>query len=168
DCIRLYGPDGGTVDSVSYGNTAPWPWDADGTGFTLSLSNVMLDNADPDSWTVSGQAGGTPGNKNDFSTGVSAAVSPQPADFCLHPNHPNPFNCGTRISYALNFRCWIRMEVFDVLGRSAGVLLDGRQEAGSHEFFWDPDLPAGLYVCRMTASGFGRTFVASRKMLRIP
>jgi hypothetical protein len=168
DCVRLYGPDGGPADSVAYGNAEPWPGDADGKGYTLSLADPYSDNSDPASWSASSQEGGTPGSRNDFSTGIAAAESQPPAACHLLPNHPNPFNAGTRISYTLNSRCRVRIEVFDVLGRSIGLLEDGEQQTGRHEIFWDEDLPAGLYVCRMTATGSGRTFVAHRKMLRIP
>ncbi len=61
DDLRLHDPRGVLVERVPYGDAAPWPAGADGTGPTLQLSRPELDHARPEAWTPSASAGGTPG-----------------------------------------------------------------------------------------------------------
>jgi len=55
---------GNVVDSVSYGDSSPWPSECDGDGSSLSLLNPSLDNSQPESWKASLIFGGTPGKYN--------------------------------------------------------------------------------------------------------
>ncbi|MBL9166348.1 MAG: CotH kinase family protein [Verrucomicrobiales bacterium] len=63
DALRLYRPDGSVAASVNYQDEAPWPSEADGTGFTLQLRSLSADPSLPGSWKPSAQAGGTPGRE---------------------------------------------------------------------------------------------------------
>ena len=48
----------------------------------------------------------------------------------------------------------VRLEVFDAIGRSAGILVDGMRPAGMHTVRFDADcLPSGLYVYRSQPGG---------------
>jgi hypothetical protein len=87
-------------------------------------------------------------------------VAPAPR---LVQTYPNPFNASTLIQYEMPWARHIRLEAFDVLGRSVAVLLDGRQEAGKHTLRWDPDdLPSGVYMIRLDG---GSRPVTTRVML---
>jgi PKD repeat protein len=64
------------VDTVTYADVAPWPSTPDGTGPTLELRDLTLDNTQPDSWGASLAAGGTPGAKNSLDgTGPAPVVA---------------------------------------------------------------------------------------------
>ena len=78
-----------------------------------------------------------------------------PASPTLLGNYPNPFNPTTTISFNLPEAQFVRLAVFDVLGRQMQVLADGPMEAGRHEVrFLAGDLPSGLYLARLaTPSG---------------
>ena len=52
------------VMSLRYRDSGKWPTAPDGTGHTLSLLDVHLDPAEPESWTWSTELGGTPGLVN--------------------------------------------------------------------------------------------------------
>jgi hypothetical protein len=63
---------------------------------------------------------------------------------------PNPFSRQTRITYAVEDAAHVRLTVYDVLGREVAVLVDGREEAGSHTATFDArGLAAGTYVYRL-------------------
>ncbi len=61
--LRLYDPEGMLVDSLIYDDTAPWPTEPDGTGPTLELKQLSLDNSLPSSWATS-PGHGSPGKEN--------------------------------------------------------------------------------------------------------
>ena len=42
----------------------PWPIEPDGTGPTLELKNLSLDNSSGENWSASLEVGGTPGAIN--------------------------------------------------------------------------------------------------------
>lgn len=56
------------VDSVRYDNKAPWPIDIGGSGFTIELKNVNLDNSDPANWAASNFYLGSTGIANQQSS----------------------------------------------------------------------------------------------------
>jgi hypothetical protein len=74
-----------------------------------------------------------------------------PDRIALNQNYPNPFNPTTTISYALPNAGLVRLEVFDLLGRSVSLLVNETVEAGSHTVRFDASsLSSGVYVYRLT------------------
>lgn len=81
-----------------------------------------------------------------------------PAEFALHAAYPNPFNAATRLSYSLPRATRIRLSVYDVTGRLARVLDEGRREAGRHEFVFNAaGWPSGVYLLRLESEAFSAT-----------
>jgi hypothetical protein len=88
-----------------------------------------------------------------------------PATFALKQNYPNPFNPTTQIVYDVPGRMvqgagasYVRLTVYDVLGREVAVLVDEQKGAGSHTVQFDASgLATGAYVYRMTAGDFVQT-----------
>jgi hypothetical protein len=67
-------------------------------------------------------------------------------------NFPNPFAGPTTIAFFLHEPSHVRIEIFDMLGRSARVLLDERRPSGRHEVAFDGGgLPSGVYLYRVTS-----------------
>lgn len=55
----------------------------------------------------------------------------------LRPNHPNPFNPATTISYTVDRPTHVRLAVYDPSGRLIAVLADGLREPGEvHAAVW--------------------------------
>ena len=93
---------------------------------------------------------------------VSVPSIPLPTTCSLAQNYPNPFNPTTVIRYELSVLSYVKLVVFDLLGREVSVLVNERKEPGSHELSFDgAQLASGIYFCRLTAG----KFVAVRKML---
>ena len=90
---------------------------------------------------------------------VSAETpSDLPHELELAQNYPNPFNPSTVISYSLPEQTHVRLTVYDMLGRSVGVLVDEQQAPGQHKVTWDAStLSSGVYIYRIDAGGLSIT-----------
>ncbi|MCA1802726.1 MAG: SusF/SusE family outer membrane protein [Rhodothermaceae bacterium] len=87
-----------------------------------------------------------------------------PGYYALNQNYPNPFNPSTVISFQLPVNSDVRLEVFDITGRSVSVLVDGMLASGRHDARFDASsLASGLYLYRLSAGTFSRT----RKLMLI-
>jgi hypothetical protein len=84
---------------------------------------------------------------------IVVATEPEstlPSHVTLAQNYPNPFNPSTTIHFSLPSAGMVHLEVFDVLGRSVGVLANGVFAAGQHKVQFDAkNLPSGVYVVRL-------------------
>jgi hypothetical protein len=65
--------------------------------------------------------------------------------------YPNPFSNLTTIKYTIPVIGDIRVEIFDVSGRSVKILVNERKQAGTYQLDWITDLPPGFYECRLSA-----------------
>jgi hypothetical protein len=104
-------------------------------------------------------------------SGVGNDAEGSPRSFSLEPNHPNPFNPRTTLSYSLPVESRVRFELYDMLGRKIRTLADGARNPGTHSVEWDglddQGRPAGsgAYVCRLSMVMDGRSRTLSRKIL---
>lgn len=90
-------------------------------------------------------------------TGVEDART-VPNDYALEQNYPNPFNPSTTIRYDLPEAAFVRVVVYDTLGREVQRLVDGLQLVGTHEVTFEAaGLPSGVYVYRLETDSFSRT-----------
>ncbi len=92
-----------------------------------------------------------------------------PEVFKLHQNYPNPFNAQTVIEFDVIETSFVRIQVFDILGREVRTFIQGELPHGEYTFRWDGSdesgsrLPSGIYFCNVTAPGYKKTI----KMLLI-
>jgi len=85
-----------------------------------------------------------------------------PNRYALEQNYPNPFNPSTLIRYSLPVDCYVRLKVYDILGREAATLVDGLQEAGYKSAVWAASaFSSGIYFYRIQAG----SFVQTRKLI---
>jgi 1,4-alpha-glucan branching enzyme len=93
----------------------------------------------------------------------SAAPS-RPTRFALEQNFPNPFNPSTVINYELAQASMVKLEVFDVLGRSVETIVNERKPAGNYSARFDGrNLSSGVYFYRLATE----KFTATKKMLLV-
>jgi hypothetical protein len=95
-------------------------------------------------------------------TAVSERGKVTPTEFSLNQNYPNPFNPSTTILYALPKTVFVRLTVFNPLGKEVETLLSTTQVAGEYEIHWSPNnLTSGVYLYRLQAGDF----VETKKMI---
>jgi len=71
--------------------------------------------------------------------------------YALYQNYPNPFNSSTIIKYELPDGAFVRLVVYDILGREVKVLVNERKESGIHQVQFDPgSLSSGVYICKIS------------------
>jgi len=80
-----------------------------------------------------------------------------PDRFSLDQNYPNPFNPETVIGYSLKKGAAVRLEVYNLLGQLADVLVDGYQDAGEYTVVFNTleggrNYPSGVYFYRLTVN----------------
>jgi len=87
-----------------------------------------------------------------------SALNTLPKKFCVLQNYPNPFNPSTTIEYDLARRTFVRLSIYDILGRSVATIVNEVQEPGRHRQKFDgSNVPSGIYFYRLTAGEFVRT-----------
>jgi hypothetical protein len=75
---------------------------------------------------------------------------PLPQTPRLMQNYPNPFNASTTIRYEVSSRTYVRLSVFDLLGRKVEHLVDELQSPGEYAVrFNGTDRASGVYFYRL-------------------
>ncbi len=142
-------------------------------GFKPGTANFVQFVASPDTTLTLGPPGGLTVytlaaiDASGYSSGFATQAELQPTDvlaapgawrFRLHPNVPNPFNPRTTLRFELDRAGPVRLEVFDLSGRSVRVLVHGPRDAGPHGVVWDGrdarglHVPSGVYLVRLEAA----------------
>ena len=85
---------------------------------------------------------------DDIKIGISGLKN-----FKLEQNHPNPFNPVTSITYELFDDSYIKLKVFDLIGREVATLVDSKQGAGTYSVEFDANkysnLTSGIYFYKL-------------------
>jgi hypothetical protein len=85
-----------------------------------------------------------------------------PNEFNLSQNYPNPFNPSTSIKYSVSSMQYVRLTVYDMLGREVAILVDGERNAGEHSVNFNAEgFSSGTYIYRLQAE----SFIATKKMV---
>jgi hypothetical protein len=107
-------------------------------------------------------------------TSIESVQLPIPSDFSLKQNYPNPFNPSTSIEFTLPVISNVKIQIYNLLGQTVKVLIDGYKNSGYHKLNWNSDdaggnlVSSGIYFYEMNAKGIdGREFSQLRKMILI-
>ena len=90
-------------------------------------------------------------------------IVPIPESFALNQNFPNPFNPNTTIFYDLPIDTYIKLSVYDILGREVVTLINEHQIKGYKSFKWNGQdkngkkLGSGVYFYQLQANNFIKT-----------
>ncbi|MFA3783558.1 S8/S53 family peptidase [Melioribacteraceae bacterium 4301-Me] len=85
-----------------------------------------------------------------------------PLSFDLKQNFPNPFNPQTTIRFELPKQSFVKLQIFDILGREISTLINEEKSPGYYEVkFNGNNLPSGVYLYRLQAG----SFVSTKKMM---
>jgi serine protease AprX len=100
-------------------------------------------------------------------TGTDTNVTPGvPVSYMLDQNFPNPFNPGTTIGFRVPNPAWVRLAVYDLLGREVALLVNEPFGVGYYRSsFIANGLSSGVYVYRLQETGGNASLVETRRMI---
>ncbi|MBK7980507.1 MAG: T9SS type A sorting domain-containing protein [Ignavibacteriae bacterium] len=90
-------------------------------------------------------------------------------EFKLQQNFPNPFNPTTTIEYNIHANARdemqnVELNIYDVLGRKVGVLVNQKQKSGNYKIEFDAsNFSSGVYLYRLKTGNF----IQTKKMILI-
>jgi hypothetical protein len=103
-------------------------------------------------------------------TGLIPISNEIPSGFKLYQNYPNPFNPVTRVRFSVPLNkggergLYIRLLIFDLLGREIATLVNESLQPGTYEVEWNAaEFPSGVYYYRLIAGDYSET----KKMILI-
>jgi hypothetical protein len=78
-----------------------------------------------------------------------------PVNFALGQNYPNPFNPVTNIRFDIPRDAFVRLSVFDILGREVEVLVNQQLKPGTYKYDWHAEkYSSGLYFYKLLTNDF--------------
>lgn len=96
-------------------------------------------------------------------TGINHISADIPKRAKLYNIFPNPFNPVVEIRYDISVQGNVKISIFDITGRTLGILVNGYKSAGSYtENYNAINLSSGIYFVRLET---GEYTVAKRMML---
>jgi hypothetical protein len=96
--------------------------------------------------------------------GINQISELVPSSYTLQQNFQNPFNPSTNIRYELPKSGFVKLVVFDALGREVETLVNEKQTPGTYEVTFDASkYSSGVYYYKLITDGFSET----KKMILI-
>src|SRR4030095_10205010 len=81
-----------------------------------------------------------------------------PVSYMLEQNYPNPFNPVTSISFSIPKAAFVKLSVFDAIGREVEVLVNETRKAGIYNESWDANnFTSGVYFYKLQTAEFTQT-----------
>lgn len=94
-----------------------------------------------------------------------------PDKYSLFQNYPNPFNPVTTFKYEIPAPGFVKITVYDMLGREVTNLVNESMQPGSYNIDWDAsNYPSGVYLYKLEVRQAGSStgdFIESKKMVLI-
>lgn len=76
-------------------------------------------------------------------------------EFSLNQNYPNPFNSSTKITYIINKNSFIKIIIYDILGKEVTTLINKFQIPGEYIISFSPkafNLNSGIYFYKLISN----------------
>lgn len=101
-------------------------------------------------------------NLNNAVTNLTGEIVP--TEYVLYQNYPNPFNPATKIEFDIPKSSFVKLIVYDVLGREVSILLNKELTRGKYSYSWNAhNTPSGIYFCKLQTQDYS----SIKKMLLI-
>ncbi|MBI5401843.1 MAG: T9SS type A sorting domain-containing protein [Ignavibacteriae bacterium] len=92
---------------------------------------------------------------NNWIIGISQISSIVPDKYALFQNYPNPFNPVTKIKFKIRNKDFVKLSIFEMLGKEISTLVNERLSAGEYEINFDGSLlSSGIYYYRINAGNY--------------
>ncbi len=100
--------------------------------------------------------------------GLQQNGSTIPRNFSLSQNYPNPFNPSTDINFDIPVNSFVKLVVYDLMGKQVSLPVNGTMAAGSYKIqFNASELSSGTYFYRLTAFEGDKIFTSTKKFTLI-
>ncbi|HAX49380.1 MAG TPA: T9SS type A sorting domain-containing protein [Ignavibacteria bacterium] len=87
--------------------------------------------------------------------GITNISTEMPEVYILSQNYPNPFNPVTNIQFAIPVAGFVKLTVFDMLGREVENLVNKNMNAGTYLAEWNAsNYPSGIFFYRLVSDDF--------------
>ncbi|MBZ0202511.1 MAG: T9SS type A sorting domain-containing protein [Ignavibacteria bacterium] len=87
--------------------------------------------------------------------GINIISTEIPSSFDLSQNYPNPFNPVTNINFSIPKSGYVKLVVYDMMGRVAAELVNGNYSAGTYKVDFDASkLSSGTYFYKINTDEF--------------
>lgn len=125
----------------------------------VNIGNVVLTNSYAQSGTLKGSSVKIDGIRvglnwtGSILSNVNLISNTMPDVFSLSQNYPNPFNPVTKIGFKIPQEGNVKLQVFDITGKSVAVLANEKFTGGEYSVsFSGENLPSGAYFYKMEFS----------------
>lgn len=153
DTMYAVGKQGTIVRTIDGGTT----WSFQNSGVTKDLESVSSAYQLSKFAFAVGDNGTTLKTTNG-GVRVKNISSEVPKQFSLFQNYPNPFNPMTNIRFDLPKNGYVKLIVFDALGREVATLVNEKLSVGSYEVNWDVNgFPSGVYFYKLMTEDYYET-----------
>ncbi|HEY3249978.1 MAG TPA: DUF2341 domain-containing protein [Ignavibacteria bacterium] len=106
-----------------------------------------------------------------FFTGISHTSSEIPKVYNLYQNFPNPFNPVTNIKFDIPKNSYVRLVIYDALGREVTKLIDQHLQASAYSIDWNAtSYASGIYFYKIEARQDGSStgdYIKEMKMVLV-
>lgn len=154
-----------TAGGVSANSVAKWngtSWSPLGSGMNDGVWRLAVIGNDLYAGGIFTTAGSVSANYiAKYSCGIPTSVGEDktentlPKSFKLEQNYPNPFNPMSTIRYDIPKTSFVKISVYDILGREIKVLVDEEKNPGSYEVIFDAkELASGIYFYAIRSGEF--------------
>ncbi|CUS96618.1 T9SS type A sorting domain-containing protein [Candidatus Chrysopegis kryptomonas] len=93
-----------------------------------------------------------------FTTSVLEKSQVVPVSFNLYQNYPNPFNPSTTIEFDIPERTFVKLVVYDILGREIATIVDKELDPGRYKVNFNAEnLSNGIYFYTLKTAKFTKT-----------
>lgn len=154
-----------TAEGVTANSIAKWDgsnWSPLGSGMNNGVWRLAVIGQDLYAGGVFTSAGGVNANYiAKYSCGIPTSVNESkngntlPKQFQLEQNYPNPFNPSSIIQYDIPKSSFVKISVYDILGREIRVLVNEEKSPGHYEIIFNANgLASGVYFYTIRTGEF--------------
>ncbi len=142
--VIYFSPDNGASWSTSY--TAP----------AGNYRHVTKNRADNITYYAVRSNGGI--SKGTYLVGIIPVSNEIPEKFELKQNYPNPFNPNTWIEFSMPKSGFVKLAIYDALGREVNSLINSELVAGKYKInFNASDISSGTYYYKLISGDYSET-----------